>query len=353
MKSFMAWFQASHLGRMLTRYGTRNGAVLSGGVAYAALFSVGGALVAAFSIFGLLLGNNEVLFNQVVRATADALPGLLQVDGGSGAVDPNDLIQSNLFSTTGAIAFLVALLGGLGWVDALRNGVRAMFDIPVDQRNIVVKKLLDVVWLASLGGTLLASASLSVALTSVGGMVLDLIGLDGSLGRGLIRAGGFLIVVLIDAVVLLIVYKWLAGLRLPLVVMRGALLVGGLALALLTQFSGLFIGSAGTGNPILASGAVLVTLLVLFNFISRLMLYVACWIATHDDPDAVREFGPREPVDMAKDVPDPMAIEPTVSVRAQDRTVVAAGVVLGALLALGVRVATQGVETARDVVRRT
>ena len=58
MKALLARFKSSRLGRTLDRYNTRSGAVLAGGVAYAAVFSVFGALGAGFSIFGLLLGNN-------------------------------------------------------------------------------------------------------------------------------------------------------------------------------------------------------------------------------------------------------------------------------------------------------
>ena len=151
MKALLARFKASRLGRTLDRYNTRSGAVLAGGVAYAALFSVFGALVAGFSIFGLLLGNNETLFNQVVKATAEALPGLLKIDGNDGAIDPQSLVNPNLFSVGGLVAFLTALFAGLGWVDALRASVRAMFDLPDDTRSVAIKKGLDVVWLAVSG----------------------------------------------------------------------------------------------------------------------------------------------------------------------------------------------------------
>ncbi len=351
MKALLARFKASRLGRTLDRYNTRSGAVLAGGVAYAALFSVFGALVAGFSIFGLLLGNNETLFNQVVKATAEALPGLLKIDGNDGAIDPQSLVNPNLFSVAGLVAFLTALFAGLGWVDALRASVRAMFDLPDDTRSVAIKKGLDVVWLASLGLTLLASAIVSLGLGSVAGLVLDALGLQGTVSRVLLRVLGFAVVVAVDMVVLLIVYRWLAELKLPLVRLRGALLFGGVGLALLTQFSGLLVGSAGSRNPLLATGALLVTLLVLFNFISRLMLYLAAWIATFDAPWDL-EHGPAEPIDLTKaEVEAAVQLEPTYSQKAEDRTTAAAGFVLGASAVLGVRALTQGARTMVDLVR--
>lgn len=377
MKDLIARYKASRLGRTLDRYGQRNGAVLAGGVAYAALFSIFGALVAAFSVFGLLLGNNQALFDAVVRATSEAIPGLLDVDGSGGVLDPNDLAQSNLFSTTGIIAFLAALFAGLGWVGALRDAVREMFDIPHDARNVVVKKLLDVVWLASLGLALLSSAVLSMGLTSIGGAVLDAMGLSGSFSRLVVRVLGFALVVAVNAAVLVIVFRWLAGLKLPFVRLRGPVVVGGLLLTVLTQFSGVFVGSVGGRNPLLATGAVLVTLLVLFNLMSRIMLYVGAWVATFDDP-APLEAGPSEAVDLSKPAVERQvqrelvaagagitAAEPEkvpvpgggerelvrVSVRSQDRAVAAAGMVLGATAVIGIRLLREGFEAAVDLVR--
>lgn len=352
MKALLARYQASRLGRTLTRYGDRSGNVLAGGAAYAALFSIFGALVAGFSIFGLVLGNNEALLNQVVRATAEAIPGLLSVDGEQGAIDPEQLMDNpNLFSTAGAIAFLVALFAGLGWVDALRRAIRTFYDLPKDQTNAVVKKLKDVIWLAGLGGLLVASAVLSMGLTALGGTVLDALGLDGTAGRFLIRAGGALIVVLVNAAAMVLIFRWLAGLRLPFNRLWGPALVGGVVFAILTQFSGVFVGGAASDNPLLATGAVLVTLLVLFNLMSRVVLYIAAWLVTKDDETRELVKAPALPVDVTKrylEDDEPVL----VSAGTYDRTVLAAGAVLGATAALGVRAIAGAVGTAGQLIGR-
>lgn len=336
MKTLLARYQASHLGRMVTRYGERGGALLAGGTAYAALFSVFGALAAGFAVAGLLLGNHEALLDELVKATAEALPGLLTVDGQKGAIDPEQLLKSpSLFSVAGIVGFVVALVAGLGWVDALRIAIRTLFDLAPDARNIVLTKLTDVLWLACLGGLLVASAVLSMGLTAVGGTVLDWLGLDGALSRALLRVGTVVIVVLVNAVTLIVTFRWLAGLHLPLVRLARPVLVGGIALTILTQFSGVFVGSAGTRNPLLATGAVLVTLLVLFNLISRVMLYVAAWLATEDAPLPVH--GPQPELDLAKH-PTPQEQLVLVAPSTYDRTLLSAGAVLGAAAVLGVRV---------------
>ena len=108
--------------------GTRRGPVLAGGIAYAALFSVFGAVVAGFSVFGLVLGSNGPLFDEVVRRRRRQLPGLLDVPAGDGVIEPGlagrpgpgQLRPARSRSSPRVFA-------GLGWLDALREGVRAMF----------------------------------------------------------------------------------------------------------------------------------------------------------------------------------------------------------------------------------
>ena len=351
MKRLLEWWQATRLGRTMERYGQRGGAVLAGGVAYAALFSVFGALVAGFSVFGLVLGSNRELFDQVVASVAELLPGLLDT-GNGGAIEPESLIDSNLFSWAGSVAFLAALFAGIGWVGSVRIAVRQMFDIPPDARNVAVQKLFDVVWLATLGGVLLMSAILSMGVGSLARPVLEAMQLNGPVLGWVLRLLAFALVVAVNFVALLIIYRWLAGLKLPLVRLRSGLLIGAVGMALLTNFSGQIVGSAGDANPVLATGALLVTLLVLFNFISRLMMYVACWIASFDPlPDKDEP----EPADLVKDyVPDePQGGElvPNYSVRAGDTTTAAAGFVLGAGAVVAARVVGGGLRSLVHLVR--
>ena len=352
MKRLLEWWQATRLGRTLQRYGERGGAVLAGGVAYAALFSVFGALVAGFSVFGLVLGNNRDLFDQVVASVSEMLPGLLDT-GDGGAIDPQTLIDSNLFSWAGIIAFLAALFAGIGWVGSLRIALRQMFDIPPDKRNVVVQKLFDVLWLATLGLVLLVSALLSMGVGSLARPVLEALQLNGPVLGWVLRLLAFALVVAVNFVALLIIYRWMTGLKLPMVRLWSGLLVGAVGMALLTNFSGQIVGSAGDANPVLATGALLVTLLVLFNFISRLMMYVACWIATFDP---VPEPVPEREIDLEKEYVDEKAargwkLEPTYSTRSADTTTAAAGFVLGAGAVVATRVVGGGLKSIAQLVR--
>ena len=357
-------FQRSHAWRTWQLYGQRRGPVLAGGIAYAGLFSVFGAVVAGFAVFGLVLGSNGPLFDAVVTAVDDTLPGLLDVPAGDGVIEPASLVDPDLVSWTGAIAFVTAVFAGLGWLDALREGVRAMFAMPPIQQNVVRAKLADVLVLATLGLTLFASAVLSIGTGSAASWLLQQVGLEGGpVGSVALRVLAVVVVAAVDTLVLVVVFRLLAGLPLPWVRMRGAAIGGGVALAAITQLSGVLIGSAGSRNALLATGAVLVGLLVVLNLVSRVMLVSACWMVVYDDPDAVREHSVPEPVDLVKSddhlhTADPRkrtfgpGPQPVVSQRAADRTSVAAGVVLGVGAVVVARVLRGAASSAVSLLRR-
>lgn len=359
-----ARFQRSHAWRTWQLYGRRRGPVLAGGIAYAGLFSVFGAVVAGFAVFGLVLGSNGPLFDAVVSAVDDTLPGLLDVPAGDGVIEPASLVDPDLVSWAGAVAFLTAVFAGLGWLDALREGVRAMFAMPPIEQNVVKAKLADLLVLATLGLTLLTSAVLSIGTGSAASWLLQQVGLEGGpVGSVALRVLAVVVVAAVDTVVLVVVFRLLAGLHLPWVRMRGAAIGGGVVLAVLTQLSGVLIGSAGSRNALFATGAVLVGLLIVLNLVSRVMLVSACWMVVYDDPDAVREHVVPEPVDLVKSddhlrTADPRkrtfgpGPAPVVSQRAADRTSVAAGVVLGAGAVVVARVLRGAASSAVDLLRR-
>ncbi len=352
MKQLLARWKASRLGRTWELYGKRRGPILAGGVAYAALFSLFGALVAGFSVFGLVLGSNERLFDEVAAAVDAQLPGLLDIGPDGGPIDPAALVDPNLVSIAGVIAFATALFAGLGWLDALREALRNVLGLPPDEHNLVMKKLTDVGVLAMFGIGILLAAATSVVVNAAASALLEAVGLGGGpVGSTLVQLLALLVVGVVDAALLLGIFRVLAGLRLPWSQMRGPVLVGGGAQALLVSLSGVLVGNAGGGNPLLATGAVLVGVLVLLNLISRIQLLVAAWLATAPALEAA-DTRTRVQIDLEKHaIAASPRVQPNYSTRAADRTTIAAGVVLGALAVTSLRVVGQGVSTLVRSVR--
>ena len=60
-KALFAWWQHTRPARANARFGARGGGVLTGGIAYAALFSVFAALTIGYTIFMAVLGGNDEL----------------------------------------------------------------------------------------------------------------------------------------------------------------------------------------------------------------------------------------------------------------------------------------------------
>ncbi len=344
MKELLQRLKESRLGRTFQRYAKRRGATLAGGIAYAGLFSLFGALVAGFSVFGLVLGSDARLFNEVAQAVDAQLPGLLDVGPDGGPIDPASLVDRDIVSITGIIAFAVTVFAGLGWVDALREGLRAVLGLEPDDRNVAMKKATDVAILAMFGVGILLSATLSIVINAGASALLRLVGLDGgAVGSALLQVLSVAVVALVDTVLLFGIFRVMGRLQLGWAQVRGPLVVGGVALALLVSFSGVLVGNAGGRNPLLATGAVLVGVLVLINLVSRIILLVAAWLSINpalfgSDEDAQVDLGKHA-------LPAPARVQPNYSMRAADRTTIAAGVVLGAVGVTAAKVVGQGVST--------
>jgi membrane protein len=330
---------ASHPARAWKAHGEARGNVLAGGIAYAGLFSVFSALLVGFTVFGLVVGRSSDLREPVLQAVDDQLPGLLDLQGtGQGLVAPEQLFADDVLSVTGAIALVVALVSGLGWLDAAREGIRAVFGLDRDKRPFPRKKGLDVVILATLGLAILASAVLGVVVNAAAGALLEAVGLEGGwFGQGLLRAAGILVVFAVDVAIFVILLRLLSRVSLPWAHVRAGAVVGAVGLGLLKLFGGLLLRGAGGGNPLLAASATLVGLLIWMNLVSRLMLLAAAWVASEEEVEATVAADPARLVRTAAgaDLPTPAGprdvMAPSFGQRSQDRTTLAAGVVLGML----------------------
>ncbi|GAB2457070.1 YihY/virulence factor BrkB family protein [Xylanimonas ulmi] len=274
------WWKSSRPGRSLAWYGARNGAQLCGGVAYSALFSLFAALTIGWSVFSASLGSNAQWRGAVLDQMDTWVPGLVGTGPGD-LVSPDDLILHGGSAWTTVVAAVVLLLSALGVMGALRTSVRAVFDIPPTQGNAVVARLWQLVGFVLLGVGVLVSAAASIAAHSVGEVVESLLG-GSEAAAWVVRVGGAAVGIVLDALVVAGIVVLLGGARpgrRDLVL--GCLAVGAVAGALRWAGTSLVVGSAGR-NALLAPFAAIVTILVLVNFLARMLLLVCAWM--HDPP---------------------------------------------------------------------
>jgi membrane protein len=276
----LEWWKDSRLGRSLAWYGARNGALLCGGVAYSALFSLFAGLTIGWSVFSASLGGNADLRDAVLAQVDTWLPGLVG-DGTDDLISPEQLVLPSALTWPTVVAAVVLLFSALGVMGALRSSVRAMFDLPMAGQNPVLTRVWQLAGFVLLGVGVVASAGASIAAGAVGHVVESWLG--GSQATAwAVRLGGAAVGVVLDAVVIAMIITVVGGARPPrrdLVV--GSLAAGVVAGALRWLGTTLVVGSAGA-NRLLAPFAAIVTILVLVNFVARLLLLTCAWI--HDPP---------------------------------------------------------------------
>jgi membrane protein len=353
-RALVARAKRTHAYRAWDRYTGARGDVLAGGVAYLAFFSIIPALILGFTVFGFVLRGQPDLFDRVVGAISDTLPGIVKDAGHPhGLIDASRPPTPNALTIAGAISLVTLLLSGLGWLAALRQSVRAVFGRPRFTAGFLRGKLRDLVVMVTLGLAFVLSGVFSTGVSSAARWLLEQagIGTGSFVGGLLLRAAAVVVVFGIDVLLMLIVFRLLSGVRLPVEDLLQGAAVGAFGLGVLKLASGLLLASAAK-KPVIGAFAVVVGLLVLLNLISRVMLLAAAWAASMAqdrgrlDPagpgpsaPAMAALGPRE------------AVLPAFGQRSADRTTLAAGAVLGLGAALVVTTARRGVRAAVSAVR--
>jgi membrane protein len=275
-----AWVMKLKPVRVFLQYNTQRGPLLSAGLSYQAIFAVFAAIWVGFAIAGFVIRANPELEQAFLQLLSTNLPGLLKDENGDGALDPKVLFEAGILGWTGAIAAAGLLFTALGWLASGRDAVRTLFGLPGATTNFLLLKLKDLGLAIGFGATMVLSAALSVFSTSALGVVFGWIGVDERSTVGVIgaRVVGLLVVLLLDTVVLGLFYRVVSGIRIPFGMLAQGTIIAAVALGVLKALGSTLLGGA-TNNPLLASFAVIIGLLIWFNLICQVILLGASWIA--------------------------------------------------------------------------
>ncbi len=260
--------------------------MLADSVTYRALFSVFAGVLLGFSIAALWLAGNPVAWQAIIDSVQTAVPGLIGEDG---VIKTEDLRAPASLSIAGIIS-LVALVGSaLGAIGSLRTAVRVLAGTVQDDILWIWVILRNLALALGIGVAFVASAFLTFAgqlgVTWIAGML----GLpeDSPVAAWTVRLVSLVVVFALDAVIIIGVFRLLSGVRpSPRSLWSGALL-GALGLLALQELSGLFVGGA-TSNPLLASFASLLALLIWLNFSAQVMLFACAYIVTAEEEKSDR-----------------------------------------------------------------
>lgn len=266
--------------RAIQWYLARRGSLLCGGIAYSALFSLFAALAIGFTVFSATLGSRPELQAAVFDQIETWLPGL--IGSPTSPLQPDQLIVARALSWTTILLIGVLLWTAISFMGSLRHSVRFMFDAPVVGVNPVLSKVWQLVGFALLGVMLLASAIASIASQTVTRLVEGWFGESPLLGT-LLSLGTFGVGVLLDTLLVYLVIRVVARVRprRSRDMLLGCL-AAGLVSGVLRWLGTAAVTSSLNRNALLASVVAVGTVLLLANFVARVLLVVCAWM--YDPP---------------------------------------------------------------------
>lgn len=275
--------QKSRPARVFQRYSQANGPLLAASMAYRSLFAIFAAVWVGFSVVGIYVHSDKQLYDTLIDTINQAVPNLI---GEHGAISTTLLLTANrTLSITGIIALLGLIWTALGWLSSTRTAIRVMFDVGRDRRNFVMQKGIDALQAIAFGVGLVVSALVALLTTQFLTSILGYLGFDQHTlpAQIAINAVSIAISALINFGTLAGMYRVLSHLYIPWRNLFPGSALGAIALVVLSQASSYLLRGASR-NPLLASFAVFVALLLWFNFVCQVILICASWIAVdmHD-----------------------------------------------------------------------
>ena len=241
------------------------------------------ALTIGYTVFMAVLGRDAELRQRVLTTISEQLPGLVDTGDGTGLLDPDDLVLTTGLSLAGVVAVVVLLISALSAVSALRTSVRRMFDAH-DPDNAVLAKVRELGGFVLIALAVLVTSVLGLAVTSVARSVLRALGWSGA-SSVVVQVLGVLVVALVDAAVFVMIVRLLADQHPPRRDLFSGAAIAAVGMGAVRVLGTSVVAGSVERNPLLASFAVVVVLLLWINLIARIVLLAAAWTADPPAPE--------------------------------------------------------------------
>ena len=287
----LTWAKAQLPYRVYKSYSAAGGNLLAAGMSFQAVFATFAAIWVGFSLTGIFLADRPDIRRAVIAFINAQVPDLIRTGG---PIDPNVLESMTSFGWTGGLAVVVVLYTAINWLNYVRTAVRTIFSLPQSTVNYILLKVYDLVLALIYVIFVLLSATATVGLTKLSGLVFPELGIADKSGIGKIvfQVIGLFVVFLFDTAVLAAIIRILSGVPIPWRILRNGTLLGGFALMAL-KVLGSYVLTRPESNPLLASFTVFIGLLIYFNFASRIYLLATSWVAVsmRDSGTAMQDLG--------------------------------------------------------------
>lgn len=266
-----------------------NGFLLSAGMSYYVLFALFALLYVIFAAVGIWLGGNAAAVDALIDLVNTYTPGLISENG---IFTPEQVYgiargSTGVLGLTGAVAIAVGVWTAIGAVTFARRAVRDIFGLPFDSRGYLLLKLRDFVGAALFGGTLILGAVISTLGVWALSQMFTLTGWSTRVWQFTlaVRLLSILVIFAVNTVALAALVRFLTGTSIPWRSIGPGALLGGGALVVLQLALGLLLAFVPS-NPLLATFAVIIGLLLWCRWVSIVVLAAASWIAvTAEDQD--------------------------------------------------------------------
>ncbi|MDR7185784.1 membrane protein [Microbacterium trichothecenolyticum] len=288
-----AWALSLRPVRVWFHYLERRGPMLSDSITYRSLFSVFAGVLLGFSFASVWLADNPAAWQSLIDTVDAAIPGLLGT-GDDGLIDVSTIEAPAGLTIAGIIA-LVGLVGAaIGAIGSLRVALRTLADKVHDDVFWIWVILRNFLLAIAIGGGFVLSAGATFIGTTFVGAVLDWLGVSHTgVADFATRSVSIVVVFLLDMAIVAVAFVSLSGVKTHPGSLWSGAVIGAVGLTVLQQLSSLFVAGAGA-NPLLASFASLIALLLWLNLSAQVILLASTWIIVSERQrvDRVRErFG--------------------------------------------------------------
>lgn len=282
------WFD--HLVRAVRRYDGENGEQLAAALTFYSFLAFFPMIALAYALLGYVVYFNETFRDYLIQSLDDYLPGL------AAQLDVEQIARARVNASV--IALIGLSWAGLGWAANLRESIRVLWGrAPRSAGNFFLLKIRDLAIMAFLGVMLICSVAATTIAVRMTSFTLEQLDLTDSVWAWLsLRVASLAVALLFNTAIFLAVFTRMSGTNAPHKhVVKGAL-VAAVGFELL-KTGGAYLFGYITGNPIYASFAVLVGVLIWMNLLARMTFLVVAWTATlgtiertdtplNPDPDA-------------------------------------------------------------------
>jgi len=277
----------AHIRRAVQRYNGRFGYQFGAGVAYFSVLAVIPVVMVAFSIMGFFLVElRPDLITKVANLVTSQFRGVdpATIDAIEAAITA--ILQN--YTSIGVVGLIAGLYSGATWMGHLRNAIDAQWRIDFDaERDTTPYPLKVAVNLIRMAGLLVAigiTFGLATISTNLAQQIATWLGFgDSWITSALLRVLAPILSVLAGWLTFCYIYLVVPRQRESWRFVRVGALFGAFGLFILQYGTALIIGAL-SGNAAAAVFGPVIVVMLFFNLFAQLILIIAAWIATWDEP---------------------------------------------------------------------